>query len=107
MKKGKLTLFAIPFLALANASLLSACGPKTDYTLTIYNWEDYIYEATDEMGNIIAGEKSTVQAFKDYFEDKRESAGLSYWFRSGVSPRLRGYSACSLYWYTENRLQGG
>lgn len=70
MKKSKLTLFAIPFLALANASLLSACGPKTDYTLTIYNWEDYIYEATDEMGNIIAGEKSTVQAFKEYFEDK-------------------------------------
>ena len=70
MKKGKLTLFIVPFLALANASLLSACGPKTDYTLTIYNWEDYIYEATDEMGNIIAGEKSTVQAFKEYFEDK-------------------------------------
>ena len=70
MKKGKLTLFAIPFLALANASLLSACGPKTDYTLTIYNWEDYIYEATDEMGNIILGEKSTVQDFKEYFEEK-------------------------------------
>ena len=70
MKKGKLTLFAIPLLALINASLLSACGPKTDYTLTIYNWEDYIYEATDEMGNIIQGEKSTVQAFKDYFEEK-------------------------------------
>ena len=31
---------------------LSSCM-HYDYTLVIYNWEDYIFEGTDEYGNII------------------------------------------------------
>ena len=48
-----------------------------DYTLVVYNWEDYIFEGTDEYGNIEA--KSTVEKFQDYyFETYGKTVYVSY-----------------------------
>ena len=45
---------------------LTACSKK--YDLVIYNWEDYIYEGTDDDGNYV--EDGTVAAFEKYYEEK-------------------------------------
>ena len=68
MRKQKLFLLAAPVLAVSTLASLSGCGKKYDVTLTIYNWEDYIYEGTDETGKIV--DESTVQAFKNAYEGK-------------------------------------
>jgi len=68
MKNGKITFFAIAFVALSSAAILASCAPKYDVKLVIYNWEDYIYEGTDEDGNII--DDSLVEMFEDYYKEK-------------------------------------
>jgi tetratricopeptide (TPR) repeat protein len=50
---------------------LSSCM-HYDYTLVVYNWEDYIFEGTDEYGNIEA--KSTVEKFQDYYFENNLSS---------------------------------
>ena len=50
MKNKKLVLSVVPFAVLA----LAGCGgKKTDVTLVVYNWAHYIYEGTDDDGNLI------------------------------------------------------
>ena len=58
MKKTRIALLAsLPFLAVGSATLLAGCNAKKyDATLTIYNWEDYMYEGTDEDGNAVDDE---------------------------------------------------
>ena len=57
MKKTRIALFvSLPFLVVSTAPLLTGCMQKFDGTLTIYNWEDYIYEGTDEDGNAVDDE---------------------------------------------------
>ena len=72
MKKGKLTLCAVPFLAVSGLFALAGCGKSYDLTLTVYNWADYIYEGTDDEGNIV--DKSMNEKFAEYYEEK---TGLS------------------------------
>ncbi len=67
MTKSKIALLATaPALALGALVSLTACSTK--YDLVIYNWEDYIYEGTDEDGNYI--EDGTVAAFEKYYQEK-------------------------------------
>jgi spermidine/putrescine transport system substrate-binding protein len=62
-KRLSQTLWATSSLILGTLSL-SSCT-HYDLTLVVYNWEDYIFEGTDEYGNIEA--KSTVDKFSDYY----------------------------------------
>ena len=68
MIKRKVTLLASSLLALGSVTLLAGCAEKYDVKLTIYNWEDYIYEGVDDDGNPIGD--GTIQAFKKYYEEK-------------------------------------
>ena len=62
--RKKLVLFAAPALAVASLASLTGCGKK--YDLVIYNWEDYIFEGTDDSGKIV--EKGTIERFEEYYE---------------------------------------
>ena len=67
MTKSKIALLATaPALALGALVSLTACSTK--YDLVIYNWEDYIYEGTDDDGNYV--EDGTIAAFEKYYEEK-------------------------------------
>ncbi|MCQ2086845.1 MAG: extracellular solute-binding protein [Bacilli bacterium] len=69
-KKLNLTRKVLPFfLALAPISLTS-CGENYDVVLTVYNWEDYIYDGTDEMGNIDEENPGVVELFEEYYQEK-------------------------------------
>ena len=62
------------FLTLVGATCmlaggLAACNSKHyDVKITVYNWEDYIYEGTDDEGEKIGD--STIEAFEKYYEEK-------------------------------------
>ena len=64
----KVLLSAFPFLALGSLIGLTGCTDKYDVKLVVYNWEDYIYEGTDEMDNII--DDSLVTKFEKYYKEK-------------------------------------
>ena len=64
MRKNKIVLFAAPMLAVASLASLTGCGKK--YDLVIYNWEDYIYEGTDDTGKKV--DKGTIERFEEYYE---------------------------------------
>ena len=66
MKSKTVLLLAAPALVLGTMFSLTACSPK--YDLVIYNWEDYIYEGTDDDGNIV--DDGTVKAFEKYYLEK-------------------------------------
>ena len=68
MKTKKFFFLAIP--ALAMASGLASCAPKYDVKLVVYNWDDYIYDGTDDDGNIV--DKSTIKRFEEYYKEKHE-----------------------------------
>lgn len=70
MFKSKLTLSAIPFMALGALTTLTGCSAK--YDLVIYNWEDYIYEGEVENNKVV--DKGTIEAFKDYYKQKHGKA---------------------------------
>ena len=65
MKTKKLLFLAIPAMAISG---LSACAPKYDVKITVYNWADYIYDGTDDDGNIV--DKSVVKRFEEYYQEK-------------------------------------
>ena len=67
MTKSKVALLATA-PALLLGALISLTGCSTKYDLVIYNWEDYIYEGTDDDGNYI--EDGTIAAFEKYYEEK-------------------------------------
>ena len=59
IKSKHALLLTAPLLALGTLASLTGCSKK--YDLVIYNWEDYIYEGTDETGKIV--DDGTVKAF--------------------------------------------
>ena len=61
MLKKKITVLASTCVALGSLLSLASCGTK--YDLVIYNWEDYIYEGTDENGK--KTEKGTIERFEE------------------------------------------
>ena len=67
MKIKKLLFLAIPAMAISG---LSACAPKYDVKITVYNWADYIYDGTDDDGNIV--DKSVVKRFEEYYKEKHD-----------------------------------
>ena len=67
MTKQKLALL-VSAPALLLGALTSLTGCSTKYDLVIYNWEDYIYEGTDDDGNYI--EDGTIAAFEKYYQEK-------------------------------------
>ena len=71
MTKSKFALAAsAPFLAVAALASLTSCAKK--YDLVIYNWEDYIYEGTDDTGKIV--EDGTIKAFEKYYQEKHNKS---------------------------------
>ncbi len=63
----KLLFLAIPAMAISG---LASCAPKYDVRIVVYNWADYIYDGTDDDGNIVA--KSTVKRFEEYYKEKHD-----------------------------------
>ena len=68
MKSKKFFFLAIP--ALVMSAGLASCAPKYDVKLVVYNWDDYIYDGTDDDGNIV--DKSTVKRFEEYYKEKHD-----------------------------------
>ena len=66
MRKKNITLLAGVSIALGSLFSLASCGTK--YDLVIYNWEDYIYEGTDENDKKV--DDSLVDRFVKYHEEK-------------------------------------
>ena len=70
MKKSTLALFVLPAMTIP---CITGCGGKNyDKTLVVYNWADYIYDGTDDDGNIV--DKSVMERFQDFYE---KETGLS------------------------------
>ena len=63
----KLLFLAIPAMAISG---LTGCGEKYDVKITVYNWADYIYDGTDDDGNIV--DKSTIKRFEEFYQEKYE-----------------------------------
>ena len=68
MIKKRITLFASALLAFGSVSCLAGCASGYDEKLTVYNWEDYIYEGVDDDGNPIGD--GTIKAFEKYYLEK-------------------------------------
>lgn len=67
-KSKFLLLAAIATLTLP--ALTSCGGTKADYTLNLFNWEDYIATGEDDDGNKVG--KSTIEEFENYFYEKHQ-----------------------------------
>ena len=68
MIKKNCVLFASAAVAVSALVSLAGCAKKYDVKLTVYNWEDYIYEGTDEDGNFV--DDSMVVKFEKYYQEK-------------------------------------
>ncbi len=69
--KNKKLVWALPIVSAGLLASLAGCGgTKSDVTLTIYNWEDYIYEGTDDEGNLVDEEGGIVKRFETYYKEK-------------------------------------
>ena len=68
MNNKKLFFLAIP--ALVMSAGLASCAPKYDVKLVVYNWDDYIYDGTDDDGNIV--DKSVVKRFEEYYKNAHD-----------------------------------
>ena len=66
MLKRRIAFLASSCVALGALISLTSCGKK--YDLVIYNWEDYIYEGTDDKDNQV--DDSLVDKFVKYYEEK-------------------------------------
>ncbi len=76
MRKN-LKVLALPFVTIGSCFALIGCNEKYDVKLTVYNWEDYIYEGVDEMDNIVGD--SIVKMFeKSYFEETGLKVKVDY-----------------------------
>ncbi len=64
MLKRRIAFLASSCVALGALISLTSCGKK--YDLVIYNWEDYIYEGTDDKDNKV--EDDIVERFVKYYE---------------------------------------
>ena len=65
MNKTKFILLAVPFMTVAS---MTGCTEKYDVKLVVYNWADYIYDGTDDDGNVV--DKSVVKRFAEYYREK-------------------------------------
>ena len=81
MKSKKFFFLAIP--ALVMSAGLASCAPKYDVKLVVYNWDDYIYDGTDDDGNIVA--KSVVKRFEEYYQ-KQHDLVLKVEYRTFKTP---------------------
>ena len=68
MIKNKLTVLMSSLVATGALMSLTGCGTKYDAELVVYNWEDYIYEGTDETGKYV--DDSLVEKFEKYYHEK-------------------------------------
>ena len=68
MLKKNVVFLSSAVMALATLMSLAGCASKYDVKLTVYNWEDYIYEGTDETGRRV--DDSLVKKFEKYYEEK-------------------------------------
>ena len=69
--KNNFKLLLVAGIATLTLPVLSSCGgTKADYTLNIFNWEDYIATGEDEDGNKVG--KSTIEEFETYFYEKHQ-----------------------------------
>ena len=68
MIKRKFAVLLSSTVAVGALMTLTSCGPK--YDLVIYNWEDYIYEGTDDDGNYTDEKGGIVDRFVSYYEEK-------------------------------------
>ena len=68
MLKNKLTVLVSSLIAVGALTSLTGCGTKYDARLVVYNWEDYIYEGTDETGKRV--DDSLVKKFEKYYNEK-------------------------------------
>ena len=68
--KKKLVFLMSSVVAVSALASLAACGKKYDVKLVIYNWEDYIYEGTDEDGKLVDEEGGIVDRFETYYYEK-------------------------------------
>ena len=68
--KKKLAILMCSTVAVGALMSLASCGQKYDVRLVIYNWEDYIYEGTDDAGNYIDDEGGLVDRFEAYYKEK-------------------------------------
>ena len=66
MLKRRIAFLASSCVALGALISLTSCGKK--YDLVIYNWEDYIYEGTDDKDNQV--DDSLVDKFVKYYAEK-------------------------------------
>ena len=76
MKKKQLLL---AFTSILSIGALTACGGNTsaDVEITVYNWEDYIYDGTDDDGEKV--DDSIIEAFeKKYLEDTGKTIKVNY-----------------------------
>ena len=68
MLKKNVVLLAGTVVALGTLVNLAGCASKYDVKLTVYNWEDYIYEGTDETCKRV--DDSLVKKFEKYYQEK-------------------------------------
>ena len=74
MNTKRILLFAVPLMAISS---LVGCGKHYDVKLVVYNWADYIYDGTDDDGNVT--DKSVVKRFEEYYQEKTgKSIKVSY-----------------------------
>lgn len=76
MKKKQLLL---AFTSILSIGSLTACGGNTsaDVEITVYNWEDYIYDGTDDEGAKV--DDSIIESFeKKYLEDTGKTIKVNY-----------------------------
>ena len=64
----KFVLTTLPFLAIGGLVGLTGCNEKYDAKLVVYNWEDYIYDGTDDDGYVV--DDSVVERFEKYYKEK-------------------------------------
>lgn len=81
MKKSNKLIMGAALLT-AMSALASCQGKHYDVTITVYNWEDYIYDGTEDGKKV---EDSTIQAFQKYYEEK---TGLS------INVKYKTFSTC-------------
>ena len=68
MIKHKVAVLMSSLVATGALVSLAGCNTKYDARLVVYNWEDYIYEGTDETGKYV--DDSLVEKFEKYYNEK-------------------------------------
>ena len=78
MLKKKITLFAASLLALGSVTFLAGCAEKYDVSLTVYNWEDYIYEGAEDGKKV---DDSMIEKFQKYYAETHDGLKLKVFYK--------------------------